>query len=368
MDLFWSPQAIRFFISSSFGLASFAYFFFAGKYAKKRFRVPSFAVVYLIVQNVGGLITGLSFLFLNDALHVVSIMLTWIWILCGVAWLYQIIFGRLIWWQMVWFVALCSISSAFAFIPGSISVIDFGEFKFLAWDGLCKAVSVPVLIAINVPVIILGIYYVKKAPTRYGHLMVVYLVLLVLLMLVSQLVEGIPPLGGLNTYFPFIFHAIFQTSTIVYQQWLFFTNPEFSWVLALRLRRLTCITSGSGISLFDYKWHESKTDDKLLAGLLQAIGDLSFEVLELGRIQEIRVERGSLLFVRGKKVVVGMLTELPTPTLEKSLKQFVETFETQFGHLIQPDAINVEPFTKAEDIVKEIFYGVIPRVKNPVSE
>ncbi len=136
----------------------------------------------------------------------------------------------------------------------------------------------------------------------------------------------------------------------------------------MRLRRLTCITSGSGISLFDYKWHESKTDDKLLAGLLQAIGDLSFEVLELGRIQEIRVERGSLLFVRGKKVVVGMLTELPTPTLEKSLKQFVETFETQFGHLIQPDAINVEPFTKAEDIVKEIFYGVIPRVKNPVSE
>jgi hypothetical protein len=368
MELFWSPQAVRFFISNTLGLVSFTYFFVSRKFAKKRIQVPSFAIVYLIVQNIGGLITGLSFLFLSKELHLISILLTWAWILSGVAWLYQIIFGKIIWWQMIWLVVLCSVSSAFAYLPGSISIVDFGEFKFLAWDGLCKAISIPVLIAINIPVIILGIYYVRKAPPRYGRLMVVYLILLIVLMATSQLVESMTPLGGLDIYLPFIFHAIFQTSTIIYQQWLFFTNPEFSWVLALRLRRLTCITSESGISLFDYKWHESKTDARLLAGLLQALGDLSFEVLEMGKIQEIRVERGSLLFTRGNKVVVGMITELPTQTLEKALKRFIEAFENRFSHLIQADAIEVEPFAKAEDIVKEIFYGVASRVKEPVSE
>ncbi len=103
--------------------------------------------------------------------------------------------------------------------------------------------------------------------------------------------------------------------------------PAILTLISYPLSRLLVINSSSGLAIFDHQWSASTTRDHLLAGLLWGIQSMSFEVITMGSIEEVRMEGGYLLFARGNNITVGIIARKSTPVLRAKIKEFVRRFE-----------------------------------------
>ncbi len=151
-----------------------------------------------------------------------------------------------------------------------------------------------------------------------------------------------------------LFVVFFSILGIIYR------FPSILTLISYSLSRLLIINSSSGLAVFDHQWSVSTTQGHLLAGLLWGLQSMSFDVIALGEIEEIRMHEGYLLFARGRHVTVGIIARKSTPVLRSKIKEFVRRFEALY--MPKDPAVFGETFSdkaSAENLVKETFL-IIP--------
>ena len=131
----------------------------------------------------------------------------------------------------------------------------------------------------------------------------------------------------------------------------------FRSILNIKARRLIVISNKDGIPLFDQKFSHltRSTDESLLAGLLQALMDLSQEIFDTRILHEIVIADGILIMEHTKYVTVGFLCGRSTDHLRGLLQTFVQAFCNRFEKDLERYFGNVEPFLKTSELVKEFF-------------
>ena len=140
---------------------------------------------------------------------------------------------------------------------------------------------------------------------------------------------------------------------------VFVKEPKIFFVLPFKANRLTVIHNLSGMSLYDYQWSETEIEEHLLAGLLQAVKQMSIEVLRKGEIKEIILTNGSLIFYQSQYITVGLLASKISNYLKDCLEKFTFAFERKFESDIKTKYVEYSRFSVARELINEYFEFVV---------
>jgi hypothetical protein len=140
-------------------------------------------------------------------------------------------------------------------------------------------------------------------------------------------------------------------------------NPQLLYILPFTLHRLIVINKKSGLTLYDYQWTESQINDVLIGGLVKALQNISYEILNQGHIQELVLDNGILLLNEGHHVMVGIFASKASNYLKSCIKKFTENFETLFNIVLcNEEDCEITQFTTAEAIISSYFAHIPKRI------
>ena len=173
-------------------------------------------------------------------------------------------------------------------------------------------------------------------------------------------------LGSLTYAFAWIYLGFGYFLTVIYGSVMNFIlvivlvrNPGLLYILPYRVHRLTVIHRKIGISIYDHQFSSSDIDEDLLAGLLNALEQMSVEVLKHGELEEIKLTQGILIFVKSEKITVGLITSKSSTHLRDSLNKFAMAFEARFNQLLDMGAPDLNEFNSAIELI-DFYFGNIP--------
>jgi hypothetical protein len=190
----------------------------------------------------------------------------------------------------------------------------------------------------------------KKAPPRFATKLrrIIY----------ATLIMG--PLGliALFIWRNYIICTIIEDSGTILWVLMLLKDPQILYILPFSVDRLIVIDKESGLPIFCYDWVSSQIQDILIGGLLQALQQISFEALEKGFINEIKLDKGVLLIQDGEKSIAGLVSSKSSNFLHGSLKNFLSDFEKKFcGEKYDPT--HADKFSEANQLIKT-YFGNIP--------
>jgi hypothetical protein len=155
-----------------------------------------------------------------------------------------------------------------------------------------------------------------------------------------------------------------MTTGILILTYIMIKEPKIFYVLPFKAYHLQVNYTESGISLFNYKWTEFKSEssDDLVAGLLNAIDKMSINVLERGGVKEMRLEQGILIFQKGKYITTGLLTSKSSRVLRECLLKFTLEFEVVFKKGLEKPPSKLNQFESADELIKNNFTHIPSRI------
>ena len=245
----------------------------------------------------------------------------------------------------------------FIFLPGSMEVVpDYG----IHITGILRIFQ-----------IIFLLYYVliyfnwsyktwKRAPLDLKSLATQLLIGSIIFSFVSvamytfgTFIRGFNALG-------FIFHSIGAFITVLVIR----KDPKIIHILPFKAYRLLVFETRSGIGLFSHDWAETKDlDENFFSMTFQAVGNVLNELLDMGNVKEIHLDKAILLVQHDKDYPIAsvIIATKSSKSLRQSLKTFHDQFITQFSAHF--DAFhNINKFKEAQKIVDRVF-GHIPYYK-----
>jgi len=98
--------------------------------------------------------------------------------------------------------------------------------------------------------------------------------------------------------------------------------------------------------LFDHDWSESNIDERIFAGFTNAVQLMSEEVMQIGGLLDINLQKGILIVYNSKFITVGLVSSKSSKHLRDCVRNFTHDFEEQFEYLLKTtnkDMKNYEP-------------------------
>jgi hypothetical protein len=135
-------------------------------------------------------------------------------------------------------------------------------------------------------------------------------------------------------------------------------QPILAYILPFRASRLSVIAIDRGISIFDHIWdkEQSGLDNDLYGGMLQGIGAILNETLNMGNVRQIVLERATLIIYQDPNYPVAyvLLSNQFNTALQLALKKFAGKFVAEFSEKFI-NLSDVNQFASATDIIDYAF-------------
>lgn len=372
----WSPYSVGSLLVS--GLIAVAGLLLAMKYAHEkrnrinargrfpegpRNKVPGYLIIYFVMGLCLYFFRGISYLFLLEWLYRLTQVPISIAILAFLFWIEQMKKEEVSGIKVVVYTLIAGMAIGFAWIDSSVITRESMGITVFSWYGAWEIGAALLVVIMAVEATILAVSLFRRAPNKFKRPIFV-LVVGIIALGVAILLE--PVLEMVDAVF-----IEFQESTIWALDWAkslavmvgavvngyIFFLPGIRWILPFKIYRLVVIRADNGIAVYDHQWQETEIDESLLGGLLNALSDLSKEVLSMGEIDRMRLDLGWLLIQRGDRVVVGLVTSKASSYLLGRLRVFTSSFEKVFKKELSGMQGPVSAYENAEEILQHAFPG-----------
>ncbi|HMF30332.1 MAG TPA: hypothetical protein VKK79_02890 [Candidatus Lokiarchaeia archaeon] len=329
-----------------------AFIFFIRMYLKQRHQFLLFFSLFALGFVLWALFRGLSNLILSPPLFLINVYVTFPGYFLAVA-IYDIINREKVgFWKMTIFGLLVGANVAYITDPNSVAEINQSGELFLTLSGpsllLYAIVGVYAILWLFAALLKVN-YYAPKDLKKYSRAFPIAFGMGIFALILTQIQALL------------IYQIIYDFALIVgliLILWAFSKAPQLGFVLPFKVRRLTVLSTTSGIPLFDYVWTHQKqlVDDTLYSGMLQGVGTIFQESLGRGKVQEVHMENGILIlhYDETQNVAFVLLANTMTRTLRHALDYFAARFLQTYavGNFSGGD---VEQFSSASTLVQECF-------------
>ncbi len=367
MVLNFVPLVYRDFIIVIFGIISSYLMIREIKYNKNKHFKPF--LIALVIYLVYPFIRVFALLFMNEFLHKIGYIFFVVGMIVLVRGLNNITNEQPNIVKLLSIAVVGSMAAAFAWLPGTSTINYMFGFPYFNYSGLWMIFGLAFEALLMLYIIEFFARASRNAPQNLKKqtftiavVISVYIGINILISFLPELLIGLIP-DVIIWILALIGEISIATVPFVFLLILLF-NPEIMFILPFTAFRLTVILLKGGYSIFNYIWTESRSlvVDDLLAGLFSALRAMSEKVLQVGLIEEIKFEKGILLFSKGEHIMVGLLSSKSSRYLRENLELFTRDFEMIFEKELQAKSISENMFKSATELVEKYYRNIPKRI------
>lgn len=146
-------------------------------------------------------------------------------------------------------------------------------------------------------------------------------------------------------------------------------EPKLLYILPFTIYRIA-VKDRSGFPLFDHDWTELHIDEKIFTGFVNAVQLMSEEVMNVGGLLDINLEKGILILNESKLITVGLVASKTSKLLRECVVQFTQDFEQKFERELKKSVKDISQYVGAFELIEKYFsnfpYKIIKSKKQPL--
>ena len=131
-------------------------------------------------------------------------------------------------------------------------------------------------------------------------------------------------------------------------------EPKLLYILPISLYRIS-VRNHNGYPLYDHDWSESNINELMFTGFLNAIEIMSEEVMNIGGILDINLNKGVLIVNRSKYITVGLIASKESKLLKDCVYNFTIDFEEKFERILRKSCIVIDEYKSAYELIDKYF-------------
>jgi len=157
----------------------------------------------------------------------------------------------------------------------------------------------------------------------------------------------------INPIFILITDLIFSVGIFIFT-YSIIKEPKLLYILPFEINRII-VKDRDGFPLFDHDWSESKINDSMFTGFINAVQLMSEEVIHKGGLLDIILTDGILMLRESEFITVGLVASKSSKLLRNSLVNFANDFEDQFKNLLKVSCRDIEKYDGAYELLDNYF-------------
>lgn len=131
-------------------------------------------------------------------------------------------------------------------------------------------------------------------------------------------------------------------------------QSKLLYILPFELCRIS-VKDQEGNPLFDHDWSESKVNELVFTGFINAIQVMSQELIKMGGLLDIHLQEGVVILHESERVCVGIVSSKSSKALRESLVHFTKDFEELFQKLLKEKNHNMKDYELAYTLIEKHF-------------
>lgn len=146
-------------------------------------------------------------------------------------------------------------------------------------------------------------------------------------------------------------------------------EPKLLYILPFTLYRIV-VKDRKGYPLFDHDWSESNISEEMFTGFINAVQLMSEEVMNIGGLLDINLQKGILILHDSELITVGLVSSKFSQLLKDSIINFTSDFEQMFKKQLIESCNEPEKYETAYLLIDKHFsnfpFRLISTKKHPL--
>ena len=143
-------------------------------------------------------------------------------------------------------------------------------------------------------------------------------------------------------------------------------EPKLLYILPFSISRIL-VKDKEGYPLFDHDWAESDIGEIMFTGFINAVQVMSKEVMNIGGLVDIDLEKGILILRDSESITVGLVASKSSKLLRETLINFTADFEQKFERELKKSIRDMTVYEPAYLLIDKYFsnfpFKIIPSKK-----
>jgi hypothetical protein len=329
MALNWNPLVILMLISGIVALITALLTYIAPTTRKIRSLFYIRLAIYFIAISV--ILDGISVLYMNVFIAKISGILIFPSTICFSIGINYTLKETYISVHLIITISVGLFLCYFAFQPGAVEPIIENGYKSLVWVGLFGLFTDILTFLFTVLIVYWGLKTWKNAPFLIKK---EALILFVGIILASGLPSIILIFRMQYHLFSNILFYIFWNIGLFIFIYAVLKEPKLFYILPFTIYRIL-VKDKEGYPLFDHDWSKLGVSEIMFTGFINAVQIMSEEVMDIGGLVDINLEKGILILHESKLITVGLVASKSSKLLKDALVNFSIDFEQQFKRLLK---------------------------------
>jgi hypothetical protein len=146
-------------------------------------------------------------------------------------------------------------------------------------------------------------------------------------------------------------------------------EPKLVYLLPFKIYRIV-VKDRKGYPLFDHDWSRSNISEEIFTGFINAVQVMSEEVMNIGGLLDINLQKGILILHESELITVGLVSSKSSQLLKDSIVNFTSDFEDLFEKQLKEFCIEQEKYELAYLLIDKHFSNfpsrIIPSKRHPI--
>ncbi|MBY9007332.1 MAG: hypothetical protein KGD63_11300 [Candidatus Lokiarchaeota archaeon] len=138
-------------------------------------------------------------------------------------------------------------------------------------------------------------------------------------------------------------------------------EPKLLYILPFEVYRIS-IRNHEGYPLFNHNWYDSNISEKIFTGFLNSIEIMSEEIMNIGGILDINLNKGILILYHSENITTGLITSKASKLLRECVLTFSNGFEKKFKRLLKKNCIDMNEYKSAYELIEKYFPRIPYRI------
>ena len=146
-------------------------------------------------------------------------------------------------------------------------------------------------------------------------------------------------------------------------------EPKLLYILPFTIYRIS-VKDRDGSPLFNHNWTELNIDERIFTGFINAIQLMSEEVMNVGGLLDINLEKGILVLNESETITVGLVASKSSKLLRECVLHFTQDFEHYFERELKKSVKDISQYEGAFDLIEKYFsnfpFKILKSKKQPL--
>ncbi len=146
-------------------------------------------------------------------------------------------------------------------------------------------------------------------------------------------------------------------------------EPKLLYIFPFTVYRIV-VKDRDGHPLFDHDWSKSNISDSIFTGFINAVQLMSEDVMHIGGLLDINLEKGLLILKESERITVGLVASKSSKLLRDSVVSFTTDFEKKFDRELKRAIDDMSVYESAYELIEKYFsnfpYKIIKSKKQPL--